>query len=948
MYSDEVSVVEEQAKGVVSYGRQLATVFHQFALTADRVPYGYEGAINILDATITTLNQIVALLKDETEGLKNCTQKLLFSSEGITYVKQLVSECAKTLARIEPIITDASLPRKEFRAKSKRDKKAAAKNGEPDVVYSSLKLDEKTLLEKVERMDYSLINISIEDCMDRLYDLQLHLLLVFQVVTVGHLSRDISNGTVDIKSIVAFHERVNRTAKLVGIKAAKVQRKPAISSDSDSLYSASDSDSDASSIACGRPKRIAIKPKGKQGPPPPLGRPLSRGPPPPPPSAGEIIKIIEETAPAKVPERPIANIDPPSYSESHKSTVSTASSTPTSSTLLGTIADTSNTSVSPTPSLDEKPEPTDATISPDDKKAIVAETSDEEETAKPMALEPRLFRSKSHGFGFKLKTLFRSKESLAAEMKKTLCDTDSHLMAFVIEGYRKRLIPHSAFHSLETTHMRTILSQLNDDAWYKTFTALNSTEHGALHRLMYPVVNGKTYERQVVVLKFLKQENKSSAWSSLLKQSTGGSSTVGQTRSFLAILREELVNGEPLVPNHDTKGHSESSSSKSSTTTTSTKSAIAPIVPAIRPPPLPSTTNTRRISDLNQFHPPPPRAPGHTGLLPPSQTPFPNQRTGVPPPPGIRAGPGTGSPPSGITSPPPNCCAIRISDITPLTDYEATLALTTYNEYTVRVCEAIQPDISRSWTRVASTLESAEKHVIQQRVEEFQNAGGSVIQAKMRLTDEQNDQVTRLMDELKTAERDQRFEWFWVEISLFDKDGEMIDHKLKGPDGSAGKATLMHLIAKRMPKPHCKPMELYNSLMRVPFPPPAAYRPQVQPPRLVPTGPPQIIKLTPRRRVRSRSSSDSSGSGSDSSSYSSDDSSVGHVRRRIRRLKERKGTGKTYRNRWDSSDSESESEVEDLMKIKVEIKKGDDVVKRLLELWTPQTEGKGKGKEVVG
>jgi len=43
------------------------------------------------------------------------------------------------------------------------------------------------------------------------------------------------------------------------------------------------------------------------------------------------------------------------------------------------------------------------------------------------------------------------------------------------------------------------------------------------------------------------------------------------------------------------------------------------------------------------------------------------------------------------------------------------------------------------------------------------------------------------------------------------------------------------------------------------------------------------------------------------------------------------------------SDWDSESEAEDVIKVKVEMKRGDDVVKKLLDLWTPQNEIKGKG-----
>ncbi|KAH9222107.1 hypothetical protein DL95DRAFT_381418, partial [Leptodontidium sp. 2 PMI_412] len=101
-------------------------------------------------------------------------------------------------------------------------------------------------------------------------------------------------------------------------------------------------------------------------------------------------------------------------------------------------------------------------------------------------------------------------------MKKALGDSDSHLRAFVLRGHETRLVPHSAFHTLEATHMRTILSQLNDNTWYKTFTTLDHVEHQTMERLIHPFVMGKMHERDVVVLKVL-EENKPNAWVVLLR-----------------------------------------------------------------------------------------------------------------------------------------------------------------------------------------------------------------------------------------------------------------------------------------------------------------------------------------------------------------------------------------------------------------------------------------------
>jgi hypothetical protein len=291
-----------------------------------------------------------------------------------------------------------------------------------------------------------------------------------------------------------------------------------------------------------------------------------------------------------------------------------------------------------------------------------------------------------------------------------------------------------------------------------------------------------------------------------------------------------------------------------------------------------------------------------------------------------------------------------------LTDYDAAVTLTSYNAYTLRLTGSLEPSVAKSWTRVSITQEAAEQYVVVAKMRQFQARGENVIDTKMKLTESQSGQLTRLMDELKTAERDNRFEWAWVEISLMDWAGQLINLSspknqvggaMPGPPppsvARAGGAQVVHCIAKRALKREYKPLEVYNALMRKadtpaprpPLPPPVPYVPAK-----IPVG-----KGKKKGRYESESESDSDCSFATTMTWNSG-SSVGEVRRQLRRYRARKarGSGTKYFN-----ESESESEREDdVIAVKVEIKRGEDVVKRLLDLWTPETqaEGKGKGKIV--
>lgn len=54
-----------------------------------------------------------------------------------------------------------------------------------------------------------------------------------------------------------------------------------------------------------------------------------------------------------------------------------------------------------------------------------------------------------------------------------------------------------------------------------------------------------------------------------------------------------------------------------------------------------------------------------------------------------------------------------------------------------------------------------------------------------------------------------------------------------------------------------------------------------------------------------------------------------------------------WRDLYASDDSDAETVDEDVITIKLELKRGDDVVQSLLDLWTPHIQVKGKEKEKV-
>jgi hypothetical protein len=166
------------------------------------------------------------------------------------------------------------------------------------------------------------------------------------------------------------------------------------------------------------------------------------------------------------------------------------------------------------------------------------------------------------------------------------------------------------------------------------------------------------------------------------------------------------------------------------------------------------------------------------------------------------------------------------------------------------------------------------------------------------------------------------------------------------PFNWAPTATVIHLIAERTLRPQYIPIDVYKAFMNPP-PHPKPVGPPYGPPG--PPGPPPNgpVIVYPTKVQKNRRYVSSSGSGSGSGSDS--DGSVGGMRRRLRRDKARRvRRARNKASRLDGSDdsgSGSDSDEEDdVIEIKLGLKKGGDVVKAFLDLWTPQADGKGKGK----
>jgi hypothetical protein len=169
---------------VTNYGGKLAAALHNYVLTCEPIPMWFEGSLNIVDATVVTLKQVLEVVKDHVENGKN-----LFSPQGLEFAHLLAAECGNTFLRIVTLTARSNLSREEQTALRSSEGKNPAAVPVADLINMSL--DEKSFLKTIEKVVGAWKKSDSLDCIERLHDLQLHLLLLYQVVTVGALSKDL-------------------------------------------------------------------------------------------------------------------------------------------------------------------------------------------------------------------------------------------------------------------------------------------------------------------------------------------------------------------------------------------------------------------------------------------------------------------------------------------------------------------------------------------------------------------------------------------------------------------------------------------------------------------------------------------------------------------------------------------------------------------------------------
>jgi hypothetical protein len=171
--------------GVASFGIQLSQALYKFTSQALSAKESLQTILSGVHATACALNQVHGILVEECEYRERKGRAILFSAKAIEDVRGTADKCLIIFWRIEATIankTTRSNFEEQLNERLKKFNEELSKKKHPD----PLNVDTTSIsLSRWERLRWPYITPKLEDYNNQLQRLQLNLVLMFSVISLG-------------------------------------------------------------------------------------------------------------------------------------------------------------------------------------------------------------------------------------------------------------------------------------------------------------------------------------------------------------------------------------------------------------------------------------------------------------------------------------------------------------------------------------------------------------------------------------------------------------------------------------------------------------------------------------------------------------------------------------------------------------------------------------------
>lgn len=166
---------------VALFGARISHVFHNYASLERRVDRRLQSRLGHLNATVQTLGRLAELIKGETK------ESRVLDDQAFKYVETLADECAITMERMNWIITGDRAWRNVHEPRYWKSVAVVNSKGQKELLKPEI--DEMAIYQGLKGSKGNGKLGQIGGTSDRFEELQLHLLLVVQVITVHNMTK---------------------------------------------------------------------------------------------------------------------------------------------------------------------------------------------------------------------------------------------------------------------------------------------------------------------------------------------------------------------------------------------------------------------------------------------------------------------------------------------------------------------------------------------------------------------------------------------------------------------------------------------------------------------------------------------------------------------------------------------------------------------------------------
>ncbi|KAL3423684.1 hypothetical protein PVAG01_05431 [Phlyctema vagabunda] len=208
--------------GITAFGLQLSQVLVRFISEVRAAPEAVRAVLAGVDATSRAMKEIYGLLNDEKKNIEREGKSILFSIEGIQQLRATADSCLLLFWKIEATIANRS--ERNLDEKLQRRLRQFRREIETTTKSKIAKPNQNLVLSTRDRLRWPYITPKLEEFSRQLRDLQVNLVLLFQVVNLRAVSLRSKSEVQDVKLLTEVYTQAIKAVVQAKLTSDRIDR----------------------------------------------------------------------------------------------------------------------------------------------------------------------------------------------------------------------------------------------------------------------------------------------------------------------------------------------------------------------------------------------------------------------------------------------------------------------------------------------------------------------------------------------------------------------------------------------------------------------------------------------------------------------------------------------------------------------------------------------------